>query len=303
MAGHNFSTFRLRNWLVTSMQFGAKTVLLLGLLLFGRALALNPASSIKEYVRSSWSSTDGLPANWVLAIAQTRDGYLWFGTDDGLARFNGSQFVVFDQTHTPGLPINSNGISSLLADDRQNLLWIGSYVGGLSRYSDSGLHTYTVQDGLPSDSISALAQDSFGNLWIGTDKGLAMMRSGKVLAYHGERELEHKRISAIAAGPHGIVWAATDSHLFRLDLTGHDKPLSLPLSEPYTLFVDREETLWIGTVKQGVYSFAQGRLEHHGSRQLSSYQVRAFHQDRSGNLWVGLNGGGVCRLQGGKEEW
>lgn len=284
------------------MQYATKTVLLLSLLLAGSTLALGPASPIKEYVRSSWSSTDGLPANWVLAIAQTRDGYLWFGTDDGLARFNGSQFVVFDQAHAPGLPINSNNITSLLADERQNVLWIGSYVGGLSRYSDGNLHTYTVQDGLPSDSIRALAQDSDGNLWIGTAKGLAMMKSGQVLPYHGEPALEHDRLMAVAAGPHGIIWAATGTRLFRLDLTGHTSLLSLPLSEPLALFVDHEETLWVGTVKQGVYSFSHGRLEHHGSRQLSRYQVTAFRQDLSGNLWIGLNGGGLCRLHGDKEE-
>ncbi len=284
------------------MRYGVKMALLLSLLLVGSALAFTPASSNKEYVRSSWSSTEGLPANWVMTIAQTRDGYLWFGTDDGLARFNGTQFVVFDQTHSPGLPLNSTGITALLADERQNVLWVGSYVGGLSRYSDGKLRTYTVQDGLPSDSINALAQDSDGNLWIGTAKGLAMMKSGQVLPYHGARELEQERIRAVAAGAHGIVWAATDSRLFRLDVTGHASGLSLPLSEPLALFVDREETLWIGTVKKGVYSFAQGRLEHRKSRQLSRYPVTAFRQDISGNLWAGLNGGGLCRLQGDKEQ-
>ncbi len=284
------------------MQYGVKTILLLGLLLAGRALALNPAPSIKEFVHSSWSSAEGLPANWVMSIAQTRDGYLWFGTDDGLARFNGSQFVVFDQTHTPGLPINSNGITSLLADERQNALWIGSNVGGLSRYDGSSLHTYTVQDGLPSSSIRALAQDSDGNLWIGTDKGLALLKSGRVLPYHGERELEHDEIRAVAAGPRGIVWAATGSRLFRLDLSGRTSVLGLPLSGPLALFVDREETLWIGTVKQGVYSFAQGKLEHHGSRQLPNYPVNVFREDLSGNLWVGFRGGGLCRLHGNEEQ-
>jgi signal transduction histidine kinase/ligand-binding sensor domain-containing protein/CheY-like chemotaxis protein len=284
------------------MHWGAKTVLLLALLVGGRGVALGFPPSIKQYVRGLWSSTDGLPSNWVQAIAQTRDGYLWFGTDDGLARFNGSQFVVFDQTHTPGLPSNSDNINSLLADDRQNVLWIGSSAGGLSRYSDGNLITYTVQEGLPSDRIYALAQDSYGNLWIGTDKGLAILKSGKVSPYHGELKLAHERIMALAAGPSGIIWAATGSHLFRLDLTGNSRVLTLPLSRSLTLFVDRQETLWIGTEKRGVYSFRGNRLEHYGNQQLSSHEVRAIRQDAAGNLWVGLNGGGLCRLQGGEEE-
>jgi ligand-binding sensor domain-containing protein len=283
------------------MQGGAKTVLLLGLLLAGTASALSSAPSLKDYVRHPWSSADGLPANWGLAIAQTRDGYMWFGTDDGLARFNGSQFVTFDQSHTPGLP--SMSINSLVADERQNVLWIGSFVGGLNRYANGTLRTYILADGLPSEVIYALAQDSYGNLWIGTDKGLAMMKSEKILPFHGESELEHETIMALAAGPNGVVWAATRTHLFQLDRSGNSKLLSLPISNfSSALFVDRQGMLWIGTIKQGVYSFAQNKLQPHGSPRLSSHAVTVIRQDSSGNVWVGLNGGGLCRLQGGKEE-
>ncbi len=134
-----------------SIQRGFQAALLAALLLGRPAPALASDPSIKQYVRSSWSSADGLPASPVSAIAQMQDGYLWFGTDEGLVRFNGKRFVIFDQANTPELP--SKSILALLVDRQQDVLWIGNYLGGLTRYSQGRFHAYTVQDGLPDRTV------------------------------------------------------------------------------------------------------------------------------------------------------
>src|SRR5579872_2891701 len=117
-----------------TLQIGA-TAALLALLLADATMAraLDPSKSIQQYVRSSWTSADGLPENTVVGITQTRDGYLWFWTEEGVARFNGRQFTVFDQATTPGL--RNNSITVLMADNQENALWIGTYLGGLTRYT------------------------------------------------------------------------------------------------------------------------------------------------------------------------
>src|SRR5579864_1690594 len=148
------------------------------LIMMAVAVACAQTKSIKQYVHHSWTSADGLPENAVTSIAQTRDGYLWFATPEGLARFSGIHFKNFDQSNTPEL--HSNDAIVLLADNKKDILWMGSYRGGLAQYSHGRWKSYTVKDGLPDDYVSALANDGQGNLWIGTGKGLAILKDGKL---------------------------------------------------------------------------------------------------------------------------
>lgn len=283
-----------------SIQRGFQAALLAALLLGRPAPALASDPSIKQYVRSSWSSADGLPASPVSAIAQMQDGYLWFGTDEGLVRFNGKRFVIFDQANTPELP--SKSILALLVDRQQDVLWIGNYLGGLTRYSQGRFHAYTVQDGLPDRTVISLAQDAHGKVWIGTGKGLAVMQDGKLSPYVGDPGLMHERIVALATGPDGTIWAATSSDVFRLEPGSDSRPLRLGVSNPSALFMGSQGTLWIGTAKRGLYSFRQGTLERHGEKQLSGRPVKAIQEDAAGNLWVGMVAGGLCRLRDDEVE-
>jgi ligand-binding sensor domain-containing protein len=90
--------------------------------------ALNPAKALTQYTLRSWDAESGLPQNSVQTIVQTPDGYLWVGTEEGLARFDGERFTVFDAANTPAL--HTNVISALLVDHRGDL-WIGTDGGGL----------------------------------------------------------------------------------------------------------------------------------------------------------------------------
>src|SRR5690348_9338842 len=105
-----------------------------GLLLCVAGSALEAAGpSLPNYFLRRWQTEDGLPHNAVTAICQTRDGYLWLGTYDGLARFDGASFSVFQNANTPQM--RSSRVTSLFEDDADNL-WIGSETGELTRYSN-----------------------------------------------------------------------------------------------------------------------------------------------------------------------
>src|SRR5215468_4937863 len=102
-------------------------LLMLAVLGIGDAVrALNPNKKLTEFGNQVWLTENGLPQNTVQTILQTRDGYLWVGTQEGLARFNGTNFVVFDRENTPQL--KSNDIRSLFEDSQGNL-WIGTSYG------------------------------------------------------------------------------------------------------------------------------------------------------------------------------
>src|SRR6266699_2077390 len=109
------------------------------------ASALDPSTAITQYHQDVWSEGDGLPQGSVQAMIQTRDGYLWVGTRDGLARFDGVKFTVFQAENNPGL--ESNDIRAL-CEDRSGQLWIGTFNGGASRFRDGRFECFRMQDGL-----------------------------------------------------------------------------------------------------------------------------------------------------------
>jgi ligand-binding sensor domain-containing protein len=133
-----------------------------------------------QYVLNSWSTDRGLPQNTVYAILQTRDGYLWFTTLDGLVRFDGVRFTIFDRSNTRGL--NSNRFNRLFEDGDGNL-WIGTEDGGLTRYHDGEFVTYTTEDGLPHNQIRALVSDNQGGFFVVSRGALVVWRGEKFTSY------------------------------------------------------------------------------------------------------------------------
>src|ERR1017187_1378306 len=140
--------------------------LLLGFALPG--LALEPSTPLANYGRQSWGMENGLPQNTVQALVQTRDGFVWLGTEVGLVRFDGNGFQVFDRNSSPALP--GNDVRCLL-ETKDGALWIGTSEG-LARWKDGAVTEFGAKDGLPGNGIRALAQDGNGTLWALTDQGL-----------------------------------------------------------------------------------------------------------------------------------
>src|SRR6476619_1682416 len=130
---------------------------------------LDPKRSLSEFGNQLWLTENGLPQNTVQAITQTRDGYLWIGTQEGLARFNGTAFVVFDKENTP--QFKSNDIRALL-EDRTGALWVGTSYG-LLRFQGGSFTCFTTAEGLPDNGVTALAYTPEGIIWIATTSGLA----------------------------------------------------------------------------------------------------------------------------------
>ena len=142
-------------------DFATALALLLTCLSSLRCLALDPAKDIRQYVLRTWTTEQGLPQNTIHAMLQTRDGFLWIGTRGGLARFDGSRFIL----HKAGEPNSVPGESITgLVEDRDGSLWISSE-GGLTQYRNGIFRTYTSRDGLPDNSIWRIAADNAGGVW------------------------------------------------------------------------------------------------------------------------------------------
>src|SRR5579863_1944666 len=188
----------------------AIVLLALGLsaILSASSLAVDPATAINLYSHQVWQTADGLPHDSVTSIVQDGTGYLWLGTEEGLVRFDGARFTVFDRANTAGLSNSSvlilltdsegnlwvgtrGGLTRMTAgqftsvgelkgkvvlsllEDKEGAIWIGLEGAGLCRLKNAKARFYTRRDGLPDDTIYSLRQDSAGNLWLGTGKGLS----------------------------------------------------------------------------------------------------------------------------------
>ena len=172
------------------------------------ALALDPTRDLSQFNAQVWLTENGLPQNTVHSIAQARDGYVWIATEEGLARFDGIRFTVFDKQNTPELKTNDIRV---LLEDRQGALWIGT-TDGLVRLSEAKFTAFTTRDGLPSNVIDALCEGYDGSLWVATAAGIARF-AGNV--FTARSEFPGNGVRALFADREGSLWIGSSEGLAR----------------------------------------------------------------------------------------
>jgi ligand-binding sensor domain-containing protein/signal transduction histidine kinase len=248
-----------------------------------------------------WTREQGLPQNFVRALAETKDGYLWVGSDAGVSRFDGARFVSF------GLPegFQAGAVQSLLGD-REGALWIGSVGRGLGRWQHGKFTAFTTQNGLPSDSVNALAEDAAGRLWIGTEAGLAVWHDGVLDIPRAAEVLARKPITSLFSDRHGTMWiGAKGAGLFGLagrQLSPvHDPVFDNLLKNPHCVLVDHEGRLWVGAGDDSVLCHEGNqwrvyRLPHHLARPW----VSALAEDPDGTVWASSESEGLFQFKHGK---
>jgi ligand-binding sensor domain-containing protein len=292
--------------------------------------ALNPARLISQIHKHHRQIEDGLPHNYVNAIAHAPDGYLLIGTDEGLARFDGVRFSP--AAVDPALHLDRRWIMSL-APARQGGFWLATYDGTIYRIEDGRAKFHrsagaTIQ-GLFEDSTGALwfdaggihrlandkiedfpscggnqgnawsmfAEDARGSVWIGGVSGLCRYREGVAqLVFPTGRE---GAVLTLMAESSGTIWAGTSRGLYRIVETAGNVRLS---AQPgvsgmvSTLLRDRDGVLWAGTWGSGIWRITPQGVSSWSSRNgLADDFVRTLFEDREGNLWFGSRSGGLNR--------
>ena len=186
--------------------------------LYAQQIERSPAQQsllLTQYAFEEWDDRDGLPQNSVQAVAQSSDGYLWFGTQSGVARFDGVRFNVLDGTDSPTL---QRAYVWALEPAADGGVWIGSEEGGLVHSLNGKFTAYTKANGLTSNWVGALHLDRAGNLWIGTMGGGLMVRraNGKFEAIDSTRGYTSKNAFAIAEDAEGVIWVGSGKGLYRM---------------------------------------------------------------------------------------
>ena len=259
------------------------------------------ASSDGLVIRS-WGTEAGLPQNTVNAITQTRDGYLWLGTRDGLARFDGVRFTVFGLRE--GLP--SIEVQALF-EDRQGQLWIGTGGGGLSRLFQGRIQTVTGPErGLVGDIVSALAEDGQGRLWIGSRGGLSLWQDGNFTqADPALAELNRAAIAALVRDRQGGMWIATARQgLFEFRnqrLRESRGPPGHERISAYCLLEDDAGNLW-ASIGNGVILCRRGAVwgQYDQADGVPYAYVTSLAQEADGTIWAGSLDDGLYRFANGR---
>jgi len=250
----------------------------------------------------------GLPQNNVASIAQDKTGFVWLGTQDGVARYDGQRFVVF--RHVPGQAnsLSSSFINRLLVA-KDGTLWVGTQEGlnRLNRESRT-FERFAASDkpgSLTAPIISALAEGPDGRLWIGTVGGgvnLLDPATGKFRSWSTEDGIDPS-VGAIHVDADGTAWVGTSQGLFRIaagketpePMFADDEKLATAVITALTR--DRKGNLWIGTGGAGLVRYAPDSkkvqiytADPANWERLQSDDVTAVFEDKSGQIWVGTGG-------------
>jgi diguanylate cyclase (GGDEF)-like protein len=257
------------------------------------AFALDPDKAFEHYVSKSWSIQEGLPQISALAIAQDHTGYIWVGTQNGLARFDGVRFTTFTPGSEPALP--GIYIRALLVD-RDGRVWIGTYKG-LAVFERDRFRSIPASDHAryPTLDINALAQTADGRVVAAT--------SGGVFRVDGDHLVEWPQgpRPALSLLPRADgLWVGGNGTVLRL---GADKVQEMPLgdrqkAEGVTHLAQAQGRIWAGTT-QGLYSrTGDAWVRFEEDAVLARSPVNSILRDRDDNLWVSTNSGFV-RLRDG----
>ncbi|HEY1946536.1 MAG TPA: two-component regulator propeller domain-containing protein [Bryobacteraceae bacterium] len=239
----------------------------------------------QEYSHRVWRTEDGLPQNRIQAISQTKDGYLWIGTSEGLARFDGVRFVVFDQSNTAAFTDNSI-LSLQPAPDGS--LWIGAEGGGLLHYVNGVFRSFGPSDGLTNSFVRAICLSRAGTLWVGTDRGFFQFTAKGFVRFDNTPDIPLASVVSIAEDRSGKIWVASSSGLLSVDhgsLVRATCRERVAASPAIVVSLLREKLIQDGCEVPGI--------------ALPDVAISSLHKDSSGKLWIGTAGHGLIRLAGG----
>ncbi len=214
----------------------------------GIAFGLDPNRTLTQYVHRIWQVQQGLPESSIYSMLQSRDGYLWLGTQTGLVRFDGVRFTPLESIYDQA---PSNVWIRAIAEDQEGSLWFGTNESGVFRVHNGSITQYSQKDGLPSDTVQSVVAAPNGDVWIATINGLARFSGGKLSAFKTDAGLATNTLRVATVDRDGKVWVGGESSTLNFwNGSGFDSvrlASIVPDAGVRAILTSRDGTLWVGT--------------------------------------------------------
>jgi signal transduction histidine kinase/CheY-like chemotaxis protein/ligand-binding sensor domain-containing protein len=262
----------------------------------------------------------GLSQNNVTCILRDRQGFMWFGTRDGLNRYDGYDFDVYKNVPEDSQSLSNNFVTSIM-EDRNGDIWVGTWGGGVDRFDMAKRRFIRYGGMIHSDFINTLLEDSKGRIWIGSnDRGLWVYDpgTGKIALLTSTAtdpgSLSDNDVQTILEDHDHRIWAGTShgglnlydpkTHSFQLFEHRDGDTGSLACNTIARLFEDGQRRLWVGMRDGGLdlfdpqhKTFRHFRNDPRNPNSLAKNVVLALENDDDGNLWIGTENGGISILE------
>lgn len=296
---------------INKTYFSIIAVLLIHFMVFTQAWSQDKyAVGFEAFKTENIKRVKGLSQNMVNCIMQDKEGFLWFGTWDGLNRYDGYSFLIFNKQSG----MSNSTINALLQDEDGNI-WVGTQ-DGLNRL-ERNTSSFTSYKKIPGDrnslsnnTINHIYQDEKGILWISTIQGLNRFdKENNVYTRINFNMLQADSIrtnwiNKVVEDDNGLLWIATRYGLFSLDDSTHsftpyfhnpDDPLSISDNNITDIYCDESGRLWLGThnglnrMLDNGSGFKHYFHSHNIPKSISNNVVNCIFEDSRGMFWVGTS--------------
>jgi ligand-binding sensor domain-containing protein/signal transduction histidine kinase len=255
--------------------------------------ALDPARTLTQYAHRIWDQEEGLFEPTVYSIAQTEDGFLWLGTQEGLARFDGLHFRQYEDSS--GQHPFEHYLVHALAEDGHHNLWVASLGGGVGQIgATAGVKRYTAGRGLPSNNAFCLASRADA-MWVCTNQGLARISPSGTRVFTTAEGLTSNQIRAACFADDGTLWVAGLDFGLNRRVGDRFEPYSDALLKPKenvsALLCGHGGEVWAGT-SNGLFEITGGLTKHMTAQDgLSDDEISSLAESRDGSIWIGAHDG------------
>lgn len=245
------------------------------------------AGNAQQYNLKVYGTRDGLVNSIVKAIYMDTKGYLWFGTQGGLSRFDGQTFVNY--TEKDGLPGND---VTCVTGDLQGNIWIGTYGFGIAKFDGQTFTSFGAKDGLSDITVYNILCDEKGAIWISTfNGGLCKYEGGKFTTYNSATGLLTDQFLKSGTGKGGNLWFGTKGKgVYRYDGTNfvnYGATDGLPSPSYYSVMTDSKGSTWFGSLKSGVDIVSPDyKFSHLDLPEIDGGLISAITEDKKGNYWI-----------------
>jgi ligand-binding sensor domain-containing protein len=286
-----------RQYLTALCKIAAFFMLLLPFLAQAQ-MNLDPQKSLSQFGVDFWTADKGLPSVAVNKVLQSRNNYIWLGTYDGLLRFDGATFMLYNSGNVNSFTIND---VITMHEDRKGSLWIGTNGGGLLKYSDNHFRK-NGGSAYQNETIYCIFEDHDGTIWAGAKNGIIKVGKGKV-GYHKIPNFDKVIATAIYQDRENNMWFGTQKNgiIFVQDSTQEVINFGVAdklVDERVTaIYQDRNSRIWVGT-EAGLFQYQQkdstfSSFDFNGKLPPNT-RINTIYEDMQGSLWIGTTDG-LCR--------